>query len=105
FVRFPLLAYALAELEQRNGTALAVASSKGYDFPGDSKCDAPTRAYEFALTKYITACNDMDGRYNISSVEEYQAYIGRLQGVSKYLGPPWARAITLYCRKLRFSPP
>jgi pimeloyl-ACP methyl ester carboxylesterase len=102
---FPLLAYTLAELEQRNGTVLAIASTKGLDFPGDTKCDAPTPAYQLALTKYITACNDIDGRYNISSVNEFQTHIDQLQGVSKYLGPPWARVITLYCRNLRFSPP
>ncbi|KAF1933182.1 alpha/beta-hydrolase [Didymella exigua CBS 183.55] len=103
--RFPLLAYTLAKLEQRNGTILALALSKGFDFPGDTTCDALTPAYTLALTKYITACNDMDGRYNISSAEKYQEYIDKMQGVSKYLGPPWARVMTLYCRKLRFSPP
>ncbi|KAF3042883.1 hypothetical protein E8E12_003513 [Didymella heteroderae] len=105
YERFPLLAYALTELEARNGTSLAIFSSKGVDFPGDTTCDAPTPGYNLALTKYITACNDMDGRYNISSVEKYEEYINNLEDVSKYLGPPWARVMTLYCRKLRFSPP
>lgn len=105
YEKFPLLAYTLAELEHRNGTSLALLSSKGINLPGDTACDAPTPAYNLALTKYITACNDMDGRYNISSVEQYQEYIDNLTDVSKYLGPPWARVMTLYCRNLRFSAP
>ncbi|KAJ4395627.1 hypothetical protein N0V91_010731 [Didymella pomorum] len=105
YERFSLLASTLAELEQKNGTSLALLTSKGVDFSGDTTCDAPTPAYNLALTKYITACNDMDGRYNISSMEKYQEYIDHLENVSKYLGPPWARAMTLYCRNLRFSPP
>jgi len=47
----------------------------------------------------------MDGRYNISSVEKYQEYIDSLEAVSKYLGPPWARVMTLYCRNLRIRAP
>lgn len=105
YERFPLLAHALAELQHRNATSLALLSSKGVNLPGDTTCDAPTPAYNLALTKYITACNDMDGRYNISSIKKYQEYIDDLEDVSKYLGPPWARVMTLYCRKLRFSPP
>ncbi|KAF3048596.1 hypothetical protein E8E11_008980 [Didymella keratinophila] len=105
YERFPMLAYTLSELEQRNGTSLALLSSKGIDFPGDSMCEAPTPTYNLALTKYITACNDMDGRYNISSVGKYQEYIDSLEDVSKYLGSPWARVMTLYCRNLRSSAP
>lgn len=40
YERFPLLAYTLVELEQRNGTSLALLSSKGVAFPGDTTCDA-----------------------------------------------------------------
>jgi hypothetical protein len=105
YERFPLLAYTLVELEQRNGTSLALLSSKGVAFPGDTTCDAPTPRNNLALTRYITACNDMDGRYNISSAERYQEYIDDLEGVSKYLGPLWARVMRLYCRNLRFNLP
>ncbi|KAF2627330.1 hypothetical protein BU25DRAFT_458673 [Macroventuria anomochaeta] len=103
FELFPGLAAVLTELEQRNGTSLGLAREKGEIFPAE--CDGPTSAYNFVLTKYTTACNDVTGRFNVSSVELFQDHVTELKGTSKYIGTPWARTMTLYCRKLRFSPP
>lgn len=85
---FPSLADVLADLKHRNGNTLALIAYRALAFPGDSTCDTSTLEYNLALTKCTTVCTDMDDRYNISSVDEYQTYIDQIQGVSKYLGPP-----------------
>ncbi|KAJ8114674.1 hypothetical protein OPT61_g3494 [Boeremia exigua] len=103
YANFPFLAQVLAELEQGNGTSLAVVSSKGTIQPAE--CDGTVPAYNIALSKFATACNDMDGRHNISSVEQFEDYIRELESVSTYLGAPWAKVMALYCRELQFSPP
>ncbi|KAJ4990883.1 hypothetical protein SVAN01_03672 [Stagonosporopsis vannaccii] len=103
YSRFPVLALILAELESGNATTLAQLSYKGLRHPAE--CDGPVSAYEITLSKFVPACNDMDGRYNISSVEMYQEYIGKMEDVSSYIGAAWAKVMTLYCRKLDFSPP
>ncbi|KAH6642039.1 hypothetical protein C7974DRAFT_302450 [Boeremia exigua] len=103
YARSPALASALAELEVGVGTTLAGLSSKGVIRAAD--CDGPVPAYSLVLSKFATACNDMDGRYNISSAAAYGEYIGKLEGVSSYIGGAWARVITLYCHNHQFSPP
>lgn len=103
YTRFPTLALILTELEMRNGTTLALLNQKGITMPAE--CDAPVPAYGLTLSKFITACNDMDGRFNISSVEEYQDYIAEMESTSAYFGATWAKVMTLYCRKLKFSSP
>lgn len=100
YSRYPALALTLAELESGNATSLAQVSFRGVRLP-----TGPIEPYQITLSKLVPACNDIDGRYNISSVEEYHEYIAKLESVSNYVGAAWARVMTLYCRKLNFSPP
>ena len=99
---FPGLATTLAHLEQRNGMGSAVASGKGVVLPAE--CNGQIPAYNLVLSKYPTVCNDVDGRYDISSSKRFQDYVTELEGTSKYIGAVWSRQMILYCHKLRFSP-
>jgi pimeloyl-ACP methyl ester carboxylesterase len=105
---FPIFASVLADLELRNGSSMIdllkmVSLPKGLmpkascDWEGPSYCDIQP--------KLLVACNDQDGRYNISTLEKWHEYVTELKGISNYVGEVWAAVITLQCRSLQFSPP
>lgn len=105
---FPTLAGVLAGLEVRNASTMVgilnnIGTPKGV-MPKAS-CDWEGPAYSPVQPKLLVACNDMDGRYNISTVETWHEYVEELESISAYVGEVWAAVITLQCRSLKFSPP
>ncbi|KAF2865243.1 hypothetical protein BDV95DRAFT_612835 [Massariosphaeria phaeospora] len=101
---YPGLALKLHELEaNRNASLIPTMAYKGYA----PRCKSDFIGDEFLPThpKLIIACNDMNGKYNISSPQKLQEYIDELRGISKYVGATWSSVITPHCRSLHVAPP
>jgi hypothetical protein len=89
----------LSDLEQRNGSLLAVSSGKGtFDPPA-------VQEYTSIQPKLIIACNDQFGRYNVSSVEVLEELYTFSRNRSEYAVDFWPQVIVPQCRNLRFMPP
>ncbi|KAF2467317.1 alpha/beta-hydrolase [Lindgomyces ingoldianus] len=83
---FPLIASMLSGLEARNGSIMIP-------------------LLEAVQPRLLIACNDANGRYNISTVGKWHDYVRDLEMVSTYVGEVWATVIILQCRSLQFTPP
>lgn len=103
FGAWPTQAVMLAQLEQRNGSMLALLSGAGAMMPAE--CDGVSEEYSLGITKYIISGTDQMGRYNISTREKWYEYHAENVELSGYLGSVWAKVMTLQCRKLRWKPP
>ncbi|KAJ4348554.1 uncharacterized protein N0V89_009931 [Didymosphaeria variabile] len=93
FKTFPMLAQIFADLEQRNGSSLALAVQA-----------QPPTALDYGG---LLACMDnikMPGVYNISTMELWEQHIEDLNNQSKWAGDPWA-SVALLCRKMDIVPP
>lgn len=99
---WPLLAGILAPLEQRNGTLLAAATARGKRVPDP---EIPVEEYNSVIPKLLIACNDNNGRFNISSMEILHEVWDGQRKLSKYFGEPWPSVIVPNCRNLRFRTP
>jgi pimeloyl-ACP methyl ester carboxylesterase len=99
--KFKPLAAIFADLENGNATSLTAAVGKGmYTAP------APPAEYSGIQPKLIVACNDNNGRYNVSTFDKLKDLYADNRAKSKYLGETWAQVIVPQCRNLRFrSPP
>lgn len=102
-VSFPSLSLILSDLEQRNGSLLAASLEKGV-MPL-AECDDASPEYSSVNPKLVVACNDMNGNYNISTMEQWYEYTELLQDYSSYFGQVWSMVITLNCRNLQVAPP
>lgn len=99
---FPSLAQTLAELEQRNGTLLAIKSGRAF-------LDAPTPPdldfYSLGAARTHIACIDANGRTNLSTFNAYQNHIKKLQSQTFYGSNIYATIVTAPCRALGIKPP
>lgn len=100
---YPILAQALAEIEQRNGTTL-------YSFTGnggrlDDNCGETNPNAPDIEPRHFIACNDGNGRYNLSTMEEWTKHVEFLVNQSKYVGEVWAAASSINCRNLNIRAP
>ncbi|KAF2263085.1 alpha/beta-hydrolase [Lojkania enalia] len=97
--QFQFLAQLFLGLEQN------VAAFGTADTMPKAECNWDGDAYSSVQPKLLIACNDMNGRYNISTVDKWRSYVDTLEGISQYVGGVWASIITLQCRSLQFAPP
>ncbi|KAF2662120.1 hypothetical protein K491DRAFT_710077 [Lophiostoma macrostomum CBS 122681] len=101
-VYFPILANVLAELEQGNGDGLALYSGEGASL----QCsDSSPLVYNEIEPRFFIACNDANGRFNLSTVEDFTENADYLYNQSHLLGEAWAAATAVICRKLDIKAP
>lgn len=101
--KFPGLSLILSDLEHRNGSLLAASAPKGVMLPAE--CDHASPEFSPINPKVVVACNDMNGNYNISTMEKWYEYTEQMQNYSSYIGQYWSLVITLNCRNLKVAPP
>ncbi|KAF2010989.1 alpha/beta-hydrolase [Aaosphaeria arxii CBS 175.79] len=103
--RFPAFAQLMLGVEKRNGSALAKNSGFGTlatECPGET----PAREYHMEEPRLIIACNDANGRTNLSSMDAFAESMEYMVEQSFYLGESWAGAtVGLNCRNLDIRSP
>ncbi|KAF1817589.1 hypothetical protein P152DRAFT_510789 [Eremomyces bilateralis CBS 781.70] len=99
---FPALALVLDELEHRNATTLSIAGGRvALGIPMNTTDDTYTPG--FARTHI--ACIDANGRYNLSTFEEYQRHVEFQVNLSFFGGNTMASIVTTPCRGFGIQPP
>jgi hypothetical protein len=104
---FPVIAGILSGLEQdRNATALMTV----WAVSGGSKGHIPSELTHIAehspvLSRMAITCNDMNRRYNISSLGMFREYIEKQVNISTYFGETWASLMTVRCWNWQITPP
>lgn len=96
------LALTIAELENRNGSLLAVDSSKG--LMSSAECDNASPEYSAVHPKLLIACNDLNHRFD-GSLESLSKLWDQERQISTYIGDVWPPIIVPQCRNLNFTPP
>ncbi|ORX94363.1 hypothetical protein BCR34DRAFT_608292 [Clohesyomyces aquaticus] len=96
-----ILAQMIADLENKNGSLLAVANGRGLVTPAE--CDNKSQEKEQNTPKWIIACNDNNKQWQVTEQSLFNlfAYNGNL---SSWFGEYWTTAIVPQCRNLQFSP-
>ncbi|KAF2013974.1 hypothetical protein BU24DRAFT_395102 [Aaosphaeria arxii CBS 175.79] len=102
-ILFPILGLVMSHLEQRNGTVLA--QFLGSAAPQDQCENPPTFEVSDVEPRYFIACNDANGRYNLSTVEKFTEQVEQQFELSKYMGESWAAGTSINCRKLEVFAP
>ena len=103
-VYYPILANVLAELEVGNGSLLAQLSGAGINYL--ESCEiSPPAVYNEAEPRYFIACNDANGRFNLSTVEDFTENVDYLYNQSQWLGEAWAAGTSVVCRSLDIKSP
>lgn len=101
-VYYPLLATGLAALEAGDGSILATVSvsSRRKD-----NCSAIASELGQNEPLVFIACNDANGRYNLTDYDAWLNHVDTLVGESQYLGGAWASAVAVNCRSLNIRAP
>ena len=89
---FPIVAQLFADLEHRNGSSLALALQDG--------------SFDPSALNYggLIACMDAPGRYNLSTIEKWEAHVKKVNKISEFGGDAFA-SVPLLCRTMDIVPP
>ncbi|CAI6332476.1 unnamed protein product [Periconia digitata] len=97
---YPKIATVLALLEARNSTLLPELLSVKQIHKGDVPRESThTQQYDGALSRIAIACNDNDGRHNISSPELFSEHLAKQKELSPHFWAPWAITVQPSCWK------
>lgn len=99
---FPVLASILNDLDHGNAVPLGAKVGRIYPYPPLSPS---FRTYAPDQARTQIACIDMNGRFNLSTFEEYVDYVHLMANQSFYGGLLWASAFGSPCTGLDIKPP
>jgi pimeloyl-ACP methyl ester carboxylesterase len=95
--RFPTLALGLTDLEKGNATLLAYADVDALSLI--------RKGYDSREVRTQTSCIDANGRFNLSTIEQYEEHVNFLNKLSFFGGPFLSGIIGGPCRNLDIYPP
>lgn len=95
--QFPQLAEGLTELEKGNATLLAIADVESIALI--------RKGYDSREVRTQTSCIDANGRFNLSTIEQYREHVNFQNKLSFFGGPFLSGIIGGPCRNLDIYPP
>ena len=100
--KFPSLASILNDLEHGNGTSLAISSGRAFI---EEPVNSTDEEYVSNYGRTQIACIDANGRFNMSTFEQYENHTDYLLNQSFYGGNTWAAMVGMPCRAFDIKPP
>ncbi|KAH7128573.1 TAP-like protein-domain-containing protein [Dendryphion nanum] len=96
-VGWPALAQAFTEMEEGNFTSAAAADPE--------TTLLITQPYDSREVRSQVTCFDMNGRYNLSTLDSYRKHVEHQNNMSFYGGPLTSGIVATVCREMHVFPP